>query len=139
MAFDPNDPDHAAAEARLRSEVIAWLTTVTPDGQPQSSPVWFLWEDGAFLIFSRPDKPKLRNIAANPRVSLHLRGTETGGEIATFDGTAEILPDAPPADEVPRYVEKYREQMRRGGWTPASFASDYSQPVRVTPTAARIW
>jgi PPOX class probable F420-dependent enzyme len=128
-----------AAEDRLRSDVIAWLTTVNPDGQPQSSPVWFLWEGGTFLIFSRPDRPKLRNIAANARVSVHLRGTEEGSEIATFEGTAEILRDAPPADEVADYVEKYRDHMREGGWTAASFASDYSQPVRVTPTAARIW
>ena len=27
------------AEERLRSEEIAWLTTVRPDGQPQSVPV----------------------------------------------------------------------------------------------------
>jgi PPOX class probable F420-dependent enzyme len=129
----------APAQERLRSDVIAWLTTVSPEGQPQSSPVWFLWEGGSFLIFSRPDKPKLRNIAANPRVSVHLRGSEEGGEIATFEGTAEVLPDAPPADEVAEYVEKYRDHMRGGGWTPASFASDYSQPIRIRPTAARTW
>jgi PPOX class probable F420-dependent enzyme len=133
MAVDP------AAEERLRSDVIAWLTTVTREGQPQSSPVWFLWEDDGFLIYSRPDRPKLRNIASNPRVSVHLRGTEDGSEIATFDGTAEILSDAPPADQVPAYVEKYRDHMRDGGWTPASFASDYSQPLRVTPTRTRVW
>lgn len=32
------------AERRLREERIAWLTTVRADGQPQSVPVWFLWD-----------------------------------------------------------------------------------------------
>ena len=30
-------------EERLRSEPIMWMTTVTPDGRPQPSPIWFLW------------------------------------------------------------------------------------------------
>jgi PPOX class probable F420-dependent enzyme len=129
----------AEAERALGQDIILWLVSVTSEGQPQASPVWFLWEDGSFLIFSQPGKPKLRNIEANPRVSVHLRGTEDGGEIATFDATAEILRDAPPADRVPGYVDKYRAQIRENGWTLRSFAEDYSQPIRVTPTAARIW
>lgn len=139
MVLDPSDSAHAATEERLRSDLIAWLTTVTADGQPQSTPVWFLWEDGTFLIFSRPGKPKLENIAANPKVSVHLRGSEAGDDIATFDGTAELLKDAPPADGVSNYVSKYRRQMEEFGWTPARFAELYSEPIRVTPTEARIW
>ncbi len=34
----------ARAESRLREEMIIWLTTVRSDGQPQSVPVWFLWD-----------------------------------------------------------------------------------------------
>lgn len=40
----------ARAERRLREEEIAWLTTVRADGQPQSVPVWFLWDGDTFLI-----------------------------------------------------------------------------------------
>ena len=32
------------AARRLREEIIGWLTTVTPDGQPQPIPVWFVWD-----------------------------------------------------------------------------------------------
>jgi len=136
--LDPNNREHAAAAERLRTDIIAWLTTVTADGQPQSTPVWFLWEEGTFLIYSRPGVPKLDNIAANPKVAIHLRGTEAGDEIATFDGTAELLADGPPADQVPAYMEKYRTHMKGYDWTPARFAELYSRPIRVTPTEARI-
>ena len=30
----------ARADRRLREEEVAWLTTVRPDGQPQSVPIW---------------------------------------------------------------------------------------------------
>ena len=61
------------AARRLREDIIGWLTTVSPEGAPQPVPVWFLW-DGAssILLYSRPEKRKLRNIAGNPRVSLNL-------------------------------------------------------------------
>ncbi len=42
----------ARAERRLRQEEIVWLTTVRSDGQPQSVPVWFLWEGETFFITS---------------------------------------------------------------------------------------
>jgi PPOX class probable F420-dependent enzyme len=58
------------AERRLREEEIAWLTTVRADGQPQSVLVWFLWNDESFLIYSQPDRQKLRNISNNPRIDL---------------------------------------------------------------------
>jgi PPOX class probable F420-dependent enzyme len=68
-ALDPNEPTSARTAERLRSEIIAWLTTVAPDGQPKTTPVWFWWDGEVFHLYSRPGRPKLRNIAANPRVS----------------------------------------------------------------------
>ena len=50
--LDPHDAKHAAALERLATEKIGWLTTVDPDGQPQASPIWFLWDDGEVLLFS---------------------------------------------------------------------------------------
>ena len=70
--LDPSRQAHAHADRRLRSEQVAWLTTVRADGQAQSSPVWFLWDGDSFLLYSQPDAQKVRNVAANPKVSLHL-------------------------------------------------------------------
>src|SRR5262249_19407493 len=63
----------ARVEARLSTNLMAWLTTVNPAGRPDSVPVWFLVrDDGTILVYSQPGKAKLRNIAANPQVSLGL-------------------------------------------------------------------
>jgi nitroimidazol reductase NimA-like FMN-containing flavoprotein (pyridoxamine 5'-phosphate oxidase superfamily) len=44
------------AERRLRSDIIAWLTTVGSDGRPYTVPVWFLWDGETILLFSQPQK-----------------------------------------------------------------------------------
>jgi PPOX class probable F420-dependent enzyme len=93
-------------------------------------PVWFLWEGDTFLVYSRPDTAKLRNIERNPRVALHLDGNGRGGDIVVVAGEASLSGD-PPADQVPAYVEKYAELIDRNGWTPHTFASDYSVPIRI--------
>jgi len=50
----------AALNERLRAEDIAWIATVTADGQPQSSPVWFLCDQG--LVYAQPHSWKMRSI-----------------------------------------------------------------------------
>lgn len=130
---------HVAADARLRSDIIIWLTTVTPAGKPQSTPVWFLWDGAEFLIYGSKDGPKTRNIAANPHVSLHLEGNGRGGDNVIFEGTARVDSDAPLADAVPEYVAKYLPLVQSYGWSPESFAGDYPHAIKVTPTRARIW
>lgn len=127
------------AERRLGEEEIAWLTTVRQDGQPQSGPVWFLWDEGAFLIYSQPGRQKLRNIARNPRVELNLNSNPHGGDVVRVEGTAAVVEDAPPASEVPDYVEKYRGAMARIGFDPEGFAEAFAVPLIVTPTRWQVW
>jgi PPOX class probable F420-dependent enzyme len=129
----------ARAERRLREEKIAWLTTVRSDGQPQSVPVWFLWDGESFLIYSRPGRQKLRNIGRDPRVGLHLNSNDRGGDVVRVEGTAGILDGFPPASEVGDYVEKYRESIARIGFDPDGFARAYSVALRVTPERWQVW
>jgi PPOX class probable F420-dependent enzyme len=130
IEFDDRTGFGQRARRRLHDELIGWLVTVTPDGRPQPSPVWFLLDRGELLIYSRPDTPKLRNIAAGPRVAMHLDGDGRGGDVVVLSGVARVTDD-PAADGVPAYIEKYRELIDGNGWTAESFAADYSVPVRV--------
>ena len=134
-----DNPKHAAADARLRQETIIWLTTVDAGGQPQSSPVWFLWDGAEFLIYGSADGKKTRNIQANPRIGLNLDGDGQGGGVVVIEGTARIDPQGPAADAVADFVAKYGERIESYGWTLEGFARDYPHVIRVTPTRARIW
>jgi PPOX class probable F420-dependent enzyme len=127
------------AEARLKEEEVAWMTTVRSDGQPQTVPVWFLWDDEEILIYSQPNRQKLRNITRNPRVGLNLNSNEQGNDIVRLEGTANIDEDAPLSSEVAPYVEKYRESIARIGYDVDGFARAYSVAVRVRPERWQVW
>lgn len=129
----------ARAERRLREEEVAWLTTVRPDGQPQSVPVWSYWDGDTFLVYSRPGQRKLKNIGQDSRVGLNLNSNARGGDVVRVEGTAEVVPDVPPANEVVDYLEKYREAIARIGFDPESFARAYSVALRVTPARWQVW
>jgi PPOX class probable F420-dependent enzyme len=137
--LDPDKPAHARALERLRIEIAVWLTTVTVEGQPQSTPVWFHWDGETFLFWSQPGTPKLVNMGSNPHVSLHLVGDPEAEDVVTIEGLAVPDPSAPPADGVEAYLAKYRELIDRFGWTVSGYAADYTVAVRVTPTRCRVW
>ena len=121
----------------LRDDVVVWLTTVSGSGGPLPSPVWFLW-DGAesMLIYSLPSA-RIRNLTANPLVSLNFDGDRRGGDIVVLSGTAAEDPEAPAADANSNYLAKYRAQIERIGHTPESFAEKYCVALRVTITRVR--
>ncbi|MDQ5851450.1 MAG: TIGR03667 family PPOX class F420-dependent oxidoreductase [Chloroflexota bacterium] len=99
----------ARAAQSLQDEFVIWLVTVSPTLEPQPNPVWFLWEQDALLIYSQPDKPKLRNIAHHPAVALHLNCDRYGDHVVVLAGQARIDATAPAADQLPAYLAKYRE------------------------------
>ena len=131
-------PDSGRAAERLDREVMGWLTTVTASGRPQTSPVWFAVHDDAIYLQSRPDAAKLANIRANPKVSFHLDGNGSGGDIVTIDADAELL-DSAPAGVADVYLAKYARRIGEAGSTPEAMIADYSTTVRVTPRRVRAW
>ena len=126
-------------ESRLHTNLMAWLTTVTPAGAPDTVPVWYLLrDDETVLVYSRPGKPKLRNIDGNPAVALGLDVTDLGRDVIRLEGTAVRGPDVPPADQVPEYVAKYVERIAAIFGTPERFAASFSEAVVITPTRLHV-
>jgi PPOX class probable F420-dependent enzyme len=134
--IDPATDFGARVAERLDREQIVWLTTVGPTGAPQPNPVWFRWDGSGFLIFSQPDRPKLRNIARNPRVALHFNSTESGGEVVVFGGAAQLEP-AVDAEEIAAYLDKYEAGLAGLSMTGEQFRAEYSVPLRVVPDRLR--
>jgi PPOX class probable F420-dependent enzyme len=127
------------AARRLRQEIIGWLTTVSPEGAPQPVPVWFLWDgDRSVLLYSRPNKRKLLNMAANPKVSLNLDSDGIEEDIVVCWGELGISDD-PVASDVPEYIAKYEQRIEALGWTPESFSADFSVPLRIRLTRIHGW
>jgi PPOX class probable F420-dependent enzyme len=131
--------DRERVVGRLRSNLMAWLTTVRADGQPVTVPVWFLLrEDGTILLYSKPGTAKLRNIAANPRVSLALDVSDLGRNIVRLEGSARAAEGLAPANEDPGYSLKYTERIGALFGTPEKFAGLHSVPVLITPSRIQV-
>ena len=136
--LNPSDAEAAAVIERLTSERAGWLTTVAPDGTPQSSPIWFIWDDDDLYLYSRRS-PRVSNIQKNPRISFNLDGNRMGGKVVVLEGTAVIDEQAPPVHENEQYLEKYGAVMAERDWSPEWFADNYPVFIRVAPTRFRYW
>jgi hypothetical protein len=77
-------------EEHLRAAANYWLTTITPSGRPHARPVDGVWVNGA-LCFGGSDKALwVRNLTANPAVSVHLA---SNAEAIILEGTAQFVRD----------------------------------------------
>jgi PPOX class probable F420-dependent enzyme len=137
-AIDPSTPAGVRTIERLERELIGWLTTTNPDGQPQSSPIWFLWIDDEVLIYSGKRAPRNENVAERALVAFNLNTDPVGGDVATMEGVARVDLTYAAADQVPAYVAKYQGLLDEYGWTPAYFAAEYPLAILVRPTRWRL-
>ncbi len=128
----------ARALERLDKELIGWLTTIDPAGQPQASAVWFLWRDGEILVFSGKRARRNDNLVEHRLVSFNLNSDPGGGDIVTMEGEARIDLAAGPATADTAYLAKYRGLLAEYGWTAQYFAAEYPVPVLVRPTRWRV-
>jgi PPOX class probable F420-dependent enzyme len=122
-------------ERRLRENLIAWFTTVRPSAQPGQCAGGFLaQDDDTILVYSQPGEDKLRNIAANPRVTLTLDEMALGSDVIRVEGTPKHVRDHPPACEVEAYVAKHGDHFASAGFgTPQRFAAMFSAAIVITP------
>jgi PPOX class probable F420-dependent enzyme len=90
----------------LTRPVHGVLTTLMPDGHPQSSLVW-VDDDGGFpCLNTTRERQKGRNMAADPRVSLLVVDPDDSGRYLLIRGTAELVEDES-QEHLDRLTRKY--------------------------------
>jgi PPOX class probable F420-dependent enzyme len=129
-----------AIQEHLANQYVIWLSTVDSRATPQPRPVWFIWENDSFLIFSQPLAKKVKHIRKHPRVALHFNTDESGDKhVIVFTGEAWIDATSPAAHEVPAYLEKYKDGIAALEMTPEEFSREYSIAIKIRPTEVRGW
>jgi len=91
------------AEERLAASRNYWIVTASPERGPHAMPVWGLWHRGGVVFSSGMGSRKARNLAADPRVVVHL---ESGDEAVVLEGRAETI--EPTAELLAEYAAKYQ-------------------------------
>lgn len=73
----------------IAQRTVATLITIRSDGRPQSSDIAYRIHDGQIVISLTETRAKTRNIAADPRVVLHLSDPGAWSYVS-IDGIAEL-------------------------------------------------
>ena len=133
MADDPLSwPEVAARLAVARNY---WLSTTAPSGAPHAAPVWGVVTGGTLYLYSERSTVKARNLAADPRVVVHL---ESGDDVVIVRGTAE---DAGSPAEIPEVVRalsaKYTAKEDRQYLPDAD--PDFDVVYAIRPRSAMMW
>jgi len=112
-----------------------WVATSGPGG-PHSVPVWGVVVDGVLHFYGEPGAVRSRNLAADPRLVLHL---ESGSSVLIVHGSVAI---GPAAGEMPAvsaaYAGKYTDPTDLD-YLPDAPGMGAALLFTVTPTRAIAW
>ena len=96
----------AAERAFLENPFVGVVTTLSPDGSPQSPVVWVDVDDEGTSVNTAYGRVKPRNLARDPRISLVVVDPEDPYRWVKINGTAELVDEG--ADEqIDRLSKKY--------------------------------
>ena len=116
----PQAPPMSSDEvgAFLAAAPVARLATHNEDGTIHLAPAWFLYEEGQLLIGTQQITRKVRNVAAEPRVTVVVDNQEPPFKGVIIYGAAELDSQDAAAKRVPifaKYMAAERaEQMAYG-------------------------
>jgi PPOX class probable F420-dependent enzyme len=125
----------AEVAARLAGPRNYWLGTTAPSGAPHAAPVWGVVLGQTLYLYSERSTVKARNIAADPRVVVHL---ESGDDVVIVRGEAEDL--GAPA-QVPHVVSGLAAKYAAPGDAEYLPGADPSFDVvyAIRPRSAMVW
>ena len=114
MAIPAGPPRPGPTEARvpdshldmLTRPIHGVLTTMMPDGQPQSSLVWVDYDGDYALVNTTRERRKGRNMAANPKVSLLVVDPANTGRFIQIRGCAELVEEGA-VEQLDRVTRRY--------------------------------
>ena len=116
----------------LDRPICGVLTTMQPDGQPQSSLVWLDYDGECARVNTTLERRKGRNMAADPKVSLLVVDPENTGRFLQIRGDVELVTEGA-LDHLNGLTRKYTDHPRYYGYV---YPAD--QAARETRVIGRI-
>jgi hypothetical protein len=122
--------------ARRFHEAASWWVATTGPAGPHAVPVWGVVVDDVLSFYGAPDAVRSRNLAADPRLVLHL---ESAGDVLILHGTALAVGPAggDPAVNA-AYAAKYTDPSDLE-YLPDAPANETAVLFVVTPERAIAW
>lgn len=77
----------------LTAPGVGILTTINPDGTPQTTALWYLFEDGRVKLSLNTARQKTKNLTRDPHVSFFLLDPANPYRTIEVRGTVALAPD----------------------------------------------
>lgn len=128
----------SAARARWEQAKVYWICSMRPDGRPHVSPVWGVWVDDTLYFDGSPETRRMRNIAANPHIAVHLDSDSAGNEAFMIEGVARAV-QKPERALAERIAAAYRAKYAADGYAPEPTQWDEGGLYVMQPRVALGW
>lgn len=113
----------------LTSTALAHVATIGPNGEPQSSPVWFDW-DGEQVLFSQTTgRQKYKNLLRDPQIALSIVDPANPYRYLEVRGTATEIVD----DDGNAFIDSMAKKYMGEDQYPWHRPGDHRVVVKVTP------
>ena len=117
----------ASVEAQLAAAKLFWVATTSADRRPRVRPVDGTWFEGAVYVGGSPETAWVRDLLANPDVSVHLDSTDG---IVIVEGVAERGGGGISGDAAERLADLLGERFPYGRPKAEDFAALGSIAIR---------
>lgn len=121
-------------EQRLTDATVYRIATSGPGGVPRVRPVDGLWHAGVLYVGGSPETRWARDLAANPRVAVHL---DDGGDAVILEGEAELLEHGVDAEMAVTLADLSNAKYPQYGMTPEMYTGP--GPFAIRPRRAFGW
>ena len=112
-----------------------WVATTRPDGRPHVAPTWAIWHENVLYFDGSPETRRMRNIAANPNVAVHL---ENGVKATIVEGIAREV-GVPSRELAVTLSELYSAKYAEDGYAPAPDTWERGGLYVMEPALAIAW
>jgi PPOX class probable F420-dependent enzyme len=114
-------------------KAFAHLATVMPDGTPQVTPVWFLYDQGRFIVNTARGRVKDRNMKENGHVALSILDPDNPYSHLAVRGTITKVTEEGASANIDTMAQKYLGQDRYPFAKPGEVRVIYEiEPVSVS-------
>lgn len=94
----------------LSSTGLAHIATIGPDGEPQSTPVWFEYDGQSIRISQTKERQKYRNMQREPRIALSITDPNNPYHYLEVRGRVTRVEDDPDKRFINLLAKKYLNQ-----------------------------
>jgi PPOX class probable F420-dependent enzyme len=126
----------------LTTQRTCRVATVSADGAPHVSPLWFAWDGTSLWLYSITRSKRWTDLRRDPRLSVVIDAGEDYGELrgVELSGTAEFVGEAPRTGEPdPDLVEVERIFARKNFGLDDMPHDGRHAWLRLTPTTITSW